>query len=103
MIVCSNCIARCWAGLGIVVIWKVEPAALSDSWLAGIAHDGGEFVEQGAKAVRGCAVFEFACGDFLERGLGALGGGDRIAVLLALESSSANINSRHASRMCHST
>jgi len=28
-------------------------AAVRDAWLAGIAHDGGEFLEQGAKAVDG--------------------------------------------------
>jgi hypothetical protein len=40
-------------GMGLRGHLERGTTALSDSWLAGIAHDGGEFVEQSAKAVYG--------------------------------------------------
>ena len=40
---------------------------------AGIAHDGGKYSQQGAKAMRRGAVVEGVAGEFGQRGLGALG------------------------------
>ncbi len=68
-----------------MVIWKVV-AALCATRGSQVLRT---MVESSSSSVRklctGEPSFEFASGDFVERGLGSLGGGDRIAMFFALQ------------------
>jgi hypothetical protein len=88
---------------GVEAFGDVARVATPRLTAAVAAHDGGEFLEQGSKTMHGRTVFYFASSVILERGLGSLGGGDRIAMSFAPRSLSANISLRHTSRMCRST